>query len=36
MYKDDLITLDIAREYAPEISMFEQILMGTYTIPRPA
>ncbi len=35
MYKDDLITLDIAKEYAPEISMFEQILMGTYTIPRP-
>ncbi len=35
MYKDDLITLETAREYAPEISMLDQILMGTYTIPRP-
>ena len=35
MYKDDLITLETAKEFAPEVSMFDQILMGTYTIPRP-
>lgn len=34
MYKDDLITLEAAKEAAPEISMFDQLLMGTYTIPR--
>jgi len=35
MYKDDQITLETAKEFAPEVDMFEQILMGTYTIPRP-
>ena len=34
MYEEGLITLEIAKEYAPEISMLEQILMGTYTVPR--
>ena len=34
MYEEDQITLETARAYAPEVSMFDQILMGTYTAPR--
>ena len=35
MYKEDQITLDTAKWFAPAVDMFDQILMGTYTIPRP-
>ncbi len=34
LYKDEVITLETAKAMAPEISMFEQILMGTYSVPR--
>lgn len=34
-WKNDIISLETAQQYAPEISMFEQIRMGTYTVPRP-
>lgn len=34
LYKKDVITLDVAKEAAPELSMMEQILMGTYSVPR--
>jgi len=33
-WKDDIIDLETAQEYAPELSMFEQIRMGTYTVPK--
>ena len=33
-WKDGLIELETAQEYSPEISMFEQIRMGTYTVPK--
>ena len=33
-WKDDVIELETAQEYAPELSMFEQIRMGTYTVPK--
>jgi len=32
--KDKSITLEVAKAAAPEASMFDQILMGTYTVPR--
>ncbi len=35
MLEEDRITLETAKAYAPEVDMFEQILMGTYTVPRP-
>jgi len=35
MYKEDLITIESARQFAPEVDLFNQIEMGTYTIPRP-
>lgn len=34
MYKDDLIELETAKESAPDLDMFDQILMGTYSVPR--
>ena len=34
LVKADKITLETAREFAPEISMFEQMNMGTYKVPR--
>ena len=33
-WKNDVITLETAQEYAPELSMFEQIRMGTYSVPK--
>ena len=33
-WKEDILSLEVAQEYAPEISMFEQIRMGTYTVPK--
>lgn len=33
-WKADVIELETAQEYAPELSMFEQIRMGTYTVPK--
>jgi twitching motility protein PilT len=36
MYQDGLIELDVAKEYAPDLDMFDQILMGTYSVPRMA
>ena len=33
-WKAGIITLETAQDYAPEISMFEQIRMGTYTVPK--
>jgi twitching motility protein PilT len=34
MYKDEKITLERAQEFASDVSMFDQIHMGTYSIPR--
>ena len=34
-WKAGVITLETAREYAPQLTMFEQIRMGTYMVPRP-
>ncbi len=34
MYKDGKIDLERAREFATDVSMLEQLLMGTYSIPR--
>lgn len=34
LYKKEVITLEIARDYSPEVSLFDQINMGTYTVPR--
>ena len=34
LYKADKISLETAREHAPEISMFDQLNMGTYKTPR--
>ncbi|MCH7909685.1 MAG: Flp pilus assembly complex ATPase component TadA, partial [Candidatus Hydrogenedentes bacterium] len=34
LYKADKISLETARENAPEISMFDQLNMGTYKAPR--
>jgi len=33
-FNDEKITLETAQSYAPELSMFEQLRMGTYTIPK--
>lgn len=33
-WKEDLITLETAQEHAPDLSMFDQIRMGTYTVPK--
>ncbi|MFP6581745.1 MAG: ATPase, T2SS/T4P/T4SS family [Candidatus Hydrogenedentota bacterium] len=33
-WKEDLITLETAQLHAPDLSMFEQIRMGTYTVPK--
>jgi twitching motility protein PilT len=33
-WKNDMISLETAQKYAPNISMFEQIRMGTYTVPK--
>ena len=33
-FKADTITLETAQEYSPVISMFEQLRMGTYSIPK--
>jgi twitching motility protein PilT len=34
MYKEGLIELEVAKEYAPDLDMLDQILMGTYSVPR--
>jgi twitching motility protein PilT len=34
LYKDGAIDLDNAREFATDVSTFDQMLMGTYSIPR--
>jgi len=34
MYEQGLIELDTAKEYAPDLDMLDQILMGTYSVPR--
>lgn len=34
LYKEKKITLDYAREFASDVSMFDQIHMGTYSVPR--
>jgi twitching motility protein PilT len=34
MYKDGLIELDVAREATQDVSLFDQIQMGTYSVPR--
>lgn len=34
MYKQGLITLDHAREAVTDVSIFDQLLMGTYSVPR--
>ncbi|MBI1319171.1 MAG: PilT/PilU family type 4a pilus ATPase [Candidatus Hydrogenedens sp.] len=34
LYRDKKITLDFAREFASDVSMFDQIHMGTYSVPR--
>jgi twitching motility protein PilT len=34
MYKDGIIELETAREAAQEVSLFDQIQMGTYSVPR--
>jgi len=34
LYKKEEITLEQAREYATDVSMFDQINMGTYSVPR--
>jgi twitching motility protein PilT len=34
MYADGLITLEAAKEGVPDLDMFEQIQMGTYSVPR--
>jgi len=36
LYKRDLIELETARANAPEIDLFDQIKMGTYSVPRMA
>ncbi len=36
MYEQGLIELDVAKEYAPDLDMLDQILMGTYSVPRMA
>jgi pilus retraction protein PilT len=33
-FKEDAITLETAQQYSPEISMFEQLRMGTYSVPK--
>lgn len=34
MFKDEIIDLEVARAAAPEVSLFDQIHMGTYSVPR--
>jgi twitching motility protein PilT len=34
LYKRGIVEFDIAREAAPEVSLFDQIHMGTYSVPR--
>ena len=34
LYKDKKITIEVAQEYSTNQSMFDQIVMGTYSIPR--
>lgn len=34
MYKDGKIDLDHAREYATDVSTLDQLLLGTYSVPR--
>jgi hypothetical protein len=36
MYEEGLIEIDVAKEYAPDLDMLDQILMGTYSVPRMA
>ena len=36
MYTDGLIDVEVAKESAPDLDMFDQILMGTYSVPRMA
>ena len=34
LYKQGEIDIDVAREYATDVSTFDQMLMGTYSVPR--
>lgn len=34
LFKRDIVDIEIAREAAPEVSLFDQIHMGTYSVPR--
>ena len=34
LYKDGLIDLDVARAYCTDQSIFDQMIMGTYSVPR--
>lgn len=34
LYKDGIITLEAAREYASDSSVIDQMVMGTYSVPR--
>jgi twitching motility protein PilT len=36
IYEEGLIDLETAKESAPDLDMFDQILMGTYSVPRMA
>lgn len=36
MYEKGLIELEVAKESAPDLDMFDQVLMGTYSVPRMA
>lgn len=34
LYKQGIITLEVAREFSTQVSMFDQLHMGTYSVPR--
>jgi twitching motility protein PilT len=34
MYKQGLVSLEIAQDYTTDVSTFNQMIMGTYSIPR--
>ena len=34
LYKEGKITIEAAREFCSDVSIFDQMLMGTYSVPR--
>jgi hypothetical protein len=34
LYKEDKISVEMAREFSTDVSVFDQMLMGTYSVPR--